>query len=321
MELFLGIDGGGTKTAALLMDASGGVLGRGEGGSGNIATNNDAILASSVRKAVAEACFEASLEPGTCEFAAVCAGVAGYSVEERRPAFLAILRAQIRALAYNVQPDYAVAYWGASHGAPGIVVIAGTGAVAFGRNEAGETSTEDGLGYLLGDRGSGFNLGIRVLRHTLTRMQEGRSDILSEAVLAHTGAQNQNDILQWLYGQFSPARVASLAPIVGELAESGDPIARMHIVEMARRLRHTVRQVRHKLWLPRDTPVYTLGGLWQLGAFFRSEFQEPHWRGEGEITIEEEALPGGHFNITPPRSDAAYGAALMAKQESEQRHG
>src|SRR5262245_39846891 len=101
MGLYLGIDGGGTKTAALIMDANGSELGRGEGGSGNIATNNDATLATSVRQSVAEACYQAGLEPGITEFDAICAGVAGYSVEERRPAFLAILRAQIHARAHS----------------------------------------------------------------------------------------------------------------------------------------------------------------------------------------------------------------------------
>lgn len=317
MKLFLGIDGGGTKTAALIMDAEGSTLGRGAGGPGNIAVQDDATLAHSIAQAVKEASQQAELNLETTEFAAVCAGVAGYSVEDRRAAFLEILRTQIKAAAYSVQPDYVIAYWGASQGDPGIVIIAGTGAVAFGRNAEGEAAKEDGLGYLLGDRGSGFNLGIRVLRHTLTQMQKGTSDLLSEAVLAHTGAQTQSHILQWLYGQFSTARVASLAPIVGKLAEEGDPAARAHIVEMARRLRHSVRQVRHKLWLPRDTPVYPIGGLWQLGAFFRSEFQEPQWRGEGEIVMEPEALSGGRFHLAEPKSDAAYGAALLAKQESE----
>lgn len=318
MEIYLGLDGGGTKTAACLIDGSGAELGRGSGGPGNIATNENAALASSIKQAVTQACQAAGLETETPVFAAVCAGVAGYSVEDRRAAFSELLPTLISAQRYRIEPDYFIAYWGASHGEPGIVVIAGTGAVSFGRNAEGETCREDGLGFLLGDRGSGFNLGSRVLRYTLDQMKEGRSDTLSETVLAHTGARSQNEILQWLYGNFSPARVASLAPVVGDLAEAGDPHARMHLVEMARRLRHSVRQVRHQLWLPRDTPVYPIGGLWQLGQFLCDEFQEPRWRGEGEVTIEPEALSGGRFYIATPKSDAAYGAALLARQESEQ---
>ena len=315
MNYFLGIDGGGTKTAALILAEDGTEVGRGVGGSGNIAVNDDATLARSLRDAVDGAWRDAGRATSD-RFAGVCAGMAGYSVEGRRIAFEALLRREVTADAYRIEPDYLIAYWGATEGEPGIVVIAGTGAVSFGRNAEGETRREDGLGFLLGDRGSGFNLGLYALRYTLKRMQEGGEDALTAAVIAHTGARSQNEILQWIYGNFSPARVASLAPIVGELAEGGDTAARNLVAEMARRLRHAVRQIRHSLWLPRDTPVYPLGGLWQLGAFFRAEFTDPQWRGDSETPLAAEALPGGRFVLAQPRHDAAYGAALLARQTS-----
>ncbi len=312
MSYYLGIDAGGTKTLAIVTDAGGREHGRGTGGPGNIAFNADTVVADSVRTAVGEACRAADLDVSDRGFAGVCAGVAGYSVEPRRRAFEAILRQEIEANRYRIEPDYVIAYWGASEGRPGVVIVAGTGAVAYGRNAEGVSHKEDGYGYLLGDRGSGFNLGLYALRYTLERMQENRSDALMEAVLAHTGARIQNEILQWLYGEFSTARVASLAPIVGELAESGVPAARTLVAEMARRLRHTVRSIRHALWLPRDAPVYPLGGLWQLGPFFRAEFAEPAWPGHAEMPLELEGLPGGRFTLAEPAHDAATGAALLA---------
>jgi hypothetical protein len=81
---------------------------------------------------------------------------------------------------------------------------------------------------------------------------------------------------------------------------------------MARRLRHSVRQIRHSLWLPRNALVYPVGGLWQLGEFFRAEFIEPRWEGTGDDAIARDSVPGGHFEISEPLSDPAYGAALMA---------
>jgi N-acetylglucosamine kinase-like BadF-type ATPase len=243
----------------------------------------------------------------------VCAGIAGYSVEEKRNDFEALLRREVQAKRYRIEPDYLIAYWGATHGEPGIVVVAGTGAVAFGRNESGASHRSDGLGYLLGDRGSGFDLGLYALRYTLHMMEEGRTDNLSAAVIEHTTASRQTEIVQWLYGNFNPARVASLSPVVGALAESGDIAARNLASEMARRLRHTVRDVRHKLWLPRDTPVYPLGRLWLLGEFFRSEFAEPTWPGGNGVTMTAEPTTGGYFNLVEPKSDAAYGAALLAR--------
>jgi N-acetylglucosamine kinase-like BadF-type ATPase len=312
MNFYLGIDGGGTKTAALILDGDGQERGRGAGGPANIATHDAATVACSLREAVGAAREDAGLSAET-EFAAACAGVAGYSVEEKRAVFADLLRAEACAAAYLLVPDYEIAYWGATHGAPGIVVIAGTGAVSYGRNAQGETWREDGLGYLLGDRGSGFNLGVRALRYMLAERKEGRSDALTEAVMAHTGARTQSQTLQWLYGQFSPARVATLAPVVGALAESGDEAARALVTEMAARLRNAVRQIRHKLWLPRDTPIYPLGGLWQIGAFFRSEFEEPRPYGDRAASFEAETVPGGRFPLAEPKNDAVYGAALLAR--------
>jgi N-acetylglucosamine kinase-like BadF-type ATPase len=313
MRIYLGMDGGGTKTAALIVDENGVELGVGTGGPGNIANNEDSILRRSVRTAVQQA-LEAANLPDATEFAAVSAAVAGYSAPQRLDAFDALIRAQLTASAYRVYPDYVAAYWGATHGEPGIVVIAGTGAVAYGRNAEGQDRKEDGLGFLLGDRGSGFNLGLRVLRYTLEQMQSGTVDRLATAVLEHTGAQSENEIIQWLYGEFSPPRVASLSPVVGELAETGDAAARWQVAEMARRLRHSVRQVRHALWLPRDVPVYPLGGLWQLGNFFRSEFADPQWSGEGRFALVTEAVPGGRFELAEPRSEPVVGAALLARR-------
>ncbi len=321
-RFYLGLDGGGTKTAALILDADGQEHGRGYGGPGNVASNDDSTLSHSLRTAVEEACRQAGPAADETGFAAVCAGVAGYSVEARRRDFAALLRKVVRvdgepdgaSNAYRVEPDYLVAYWGATGGEPGIVVIAGTGAVVFGRNAEGDTHREDGLGYLLGDRGSGFNLGLRVLRYTLEQMQEGRSDALTQAVLDLTGAKSQQEIVHWLYSGFSPPRVAALAPVVGTLAEAGDRAARNHVAEMARRLRHSVWITLHKLWLPRDTPLYCLGGLWQLGGFFVSEFSQPHWGDEAAPTEGDAAWLKVRFNLAAPKHDPVYGAALLARE-------
>ncbi len=310
--LFAGFDGGGTKTVAVVVDANGRERGRGYGGPGNIANTSADALRDAVCDSLRDACTSAGLPPDVI-FTGACAGMAGWSAQGRRTAFEQMFAECVRADAHLVEPDFSVAYWGATHGEPGIIVIAGTGAVAYGRNAQGQTEREDGLGFLLGDRGSGFNLGLRVLRYTLEQLKAGNEDALTLAVGAHTGAHTQERIVQWLYGDFSPARVAGLAPVVGALAERGEPSACWHVAEMARRLRHSVRQIRHRLWLDRETPVYPLGGLWNLGAFFRAEFVEPEWQGEGAFTLPPEPLAGGQFIVAQPRSDAVYGAALLAK--------
>ena len=312
MPLYAGFDGGGTKTIAVIVDADGRERGRGVAGPGNLANVSGDALRDAICRSLQNACAASRL-PYDTAFAGACAGMAGYSAQSRRLAFAHLFGQCVTSNAHLVEPDFSIAYWGATHGEPGIIVIAGTGAVAYGRNAQGQTEREDGLGFLLGDRGSGFNLGLRVLRYTLEQMKAGQADALTQATLDYTGAQSQEQIVQWLYGDFSPSRVAALAPVVGELAQAGEPSACWHVAEMARRLRHSVRQVRHRLWLDRDTPVYPLGGLWNLGAFFRAEFAEPEWQGLGAFQLPPEPLAGGQFVVAQPRSDAAYGAALLAR--------
>ena len=192
------------------------------------------------------------------------------------------------------------------------MIIAGTGAVAYGRNAEGVTHKEDGFGYLLGDRGSGFNLGLYALRYTLDSMQQDRSDALTVAVLAHTGARIQNEILQWLYGEFSPARVASLAPIVGELAESGVPPP----VRWSPRWPVVCGTPCGRSVMRSGCPAMRPSILWaDCGSSALSSAQSlPNRRGpvDAEMPLEPDTLPGGRFTLAEPKHDAAVGAALLA---------
>jgi len=248
------------------------------------------------------------------QFECACAGIAGYSANERRFQFEAIFRSTIKARRYRVEPDYVIAYWGATHGEPGIVIVAGTGAVAYGRDAAGRTFRSDGLGYLLGDRGSGFDLGISCLRHAALQIESSTKDAITLAVQDFTHAANQSDLVQWLYGGFTTARVASIAPVVGSLAEAGDIDARRLVSIVASRLRQTVDDVRRELNMPQETPIYPLGGLWKLGSYLRTEFEYPDFSQGvfGADIVQRDAI--GRMHVVPARSSAVYGAALLAMQ-------
>src|SRR5437763_14840785 len=121
MAMYLGLDAGGTKTAALLVDDQGMEIGRGAGGPGNIATNDDNVLAKSVLDAMNDAGADARLAPSSIRISAVCAGVAGYSIDVRRSAFHALLRRVLAVESVRLEPDYLTAWWGATGGAPGII--------------------------------------------------------------------------------------------------------------------------------------------------------------------------------------------------------
>ena len=314
MKLFLGIDAGGTKTAAVIADAAGTERGRGAGGPCSLATGDYPQWTRAVREAARSACQAAGL-PEDTRFAAVCAGVAGYSLKAKRAEFTEILAEEISADHYDLTPDYEIAYWGASGGEPGVVVIAGTGSVAFGRNAQGETCKVGGLGYVLGDVGSGFALGISALQEAIGLLKGGRPYPLANAVIEETGARSLEDLLSWIYTDFSPAKIAALAPIAGRLADAGDTIAQAKMRSLvAGHIRQT-SEVIHQLALPPDAPVYRLGGLWKSSAFLRSLPFTPTRSTENADSTTNVKPP--QRNLREPIHDAAIGAALFAQHKAK----
>jgi N-acetylglucosamine kinase-like BadF-type ATPase len=305
MRYYLGIDGGGTKTAAVILDENKTEMGRGHGGPCNIATCDDATLQQSVQDAVKAALSSARL-PADTRFGSVCAGVAGYTAKKRRGDFQRLLEEIVPAERRRLEPDFVIAYWGATEGDPGVIVSAGTGSVVYGRNVAGETCRVDGRGFLLGDRGSGFEIGRRALVYTLHRLEEDLApDPLSTAVMCSLGGEETDDLIEWVYRDFQPSRIAGLAGVVGEVAgREGGEAARI-VLEGGVNLRSLVTQCLGKLGLLAESAtVYKLGGIWALGDPLTAGFN-----GAGDEEFSVSAI-----ELREPKHDATYGAALLAMQ-------
>jgi len=131
MPLYLGIDGGQSSTTAVIGDQTGRVLGSGRGGPCNHvgASEGRAKFASAIKDCLDAACREARLDPESVEFERVAAGFSGGPADKE-----ALLRELVRAKAISLATDAAVALEGATAGGPGIITIAGTGSISYGRN-------------------------------------------------------------------------------------------------------------------------------------------------------------------------------------------
>jgi glucosamine kinase len=313
MSYFLGLDGGGTKTAIVIIDESGMELGRGHGGPCNIATCDDPMLRTSVSSAISQAMAESGL-PASTRFHAARAGVAGYTAKRRRAEFLEILEQCIPADNYRIEPDYMIAYWGATEGEPGIIVSAGTGAVVFGRNEKGEAWREDGNGFLLGDKGSGFYIGRWALYRTLGNLRRGRElEEFDQRLLAAIECEDADDLIEWTYRDFSPARIAALAEHVCTWVDEGVGLAIHHLDGAANALHHHAACVARELGMPFETtPFYLCGSLWQKSNYLKKRFQGEHLRPPTSNPTVKLAF----MNIRQPKHDPAYGAAFMALKEA-----
>ena len=211
MSYAIGFDGGGTKTDCVILDARGSVIGEGRGGPSNPLRSGFDVAFRSISEAAAEALNVAHLR--TTDITSVCAGLAGAgrrNVVRRTMVFLT--REFPRATA-NVTTDYEIAFNAAVEAGPGIVLVAGTGSVAYGRNSAGETARAGGYGPWIGDEGSSFEIGRRAV--------------------ASVARSRDLDAPVTLLAEMIPAGEADLPHVSGWLSHDGDVIEVRQVQDMS----------------------------------------------------------------------------------------
>ena len=297
MKLFLGVDGGQSGTKAVIGDENGRILGAGEAGPCNHAAAGEgrAKLERAVKGSVGAACAQAGLHPDSVEFEAACFGMSGGPEDKRE-----ILAAALRTGHLVVTNDAVIALAGATRSGQGIITIAGTGSIAFGRNAAGRTARAGGWGYVFGDEGGGFDIARRALRSVL-RMEEGWGSptALREPLLEATGSATANEMLHRFYTDEWPrSRVAKLARVVDAVATEGDAVAQALMRGAAQELAILAGAVRESLWTGGETvEIAYIGGVFQSDAVretFRTlvEYTEgvhcgPPWKGPAEGALRE----------------------------------
>jgi N-acetylglucosamine kinase-like BadF-type ATPase len=296
-RLYLGIDGGQSSTTALIADETGRVIGRGRGGPCNHVSTSEgrAKFRSAVGDCLEQAYQEAKLEASSITFAAVCVGFSGGAEDKD-----AYARELIRSNRYKITHDAEIALAGATAGEPGIVIIAGTGSIAFGRNARGETARAGGWGYIFGDEGGAFDLSRRALRATLQYEEGwGPETVLRQLLLEATGAATGDELLHRFYGSFDRSYIASLAVLVTQAAEHGDAVAIDLFQQAAEKLAWFVEGAYRRLFYDGEVvPIAYVGGV----------FQSFTLREKLAISIEESIA----CKLAPPQLSPAAGALLEA---------
>ncbi|WP_329565484.1 N-acetylglucosamine kinase [Kitasatospora sp. NBC_01266] len=231
--LFLGLDAGGSWTRAVVLDAAGQELGRATTAGANPTARGVAAAVDSLASAALPA-----LRGLAADAVAGCVvGLAGLRTLADRAAFAERCRTAFAIEArVRLLPDAVTAFAAGTEQRAGTVLIAGTGASCCQVSECRVVRAGGGLGWLLGDEGSGFWLGREALRHA--HAEPGGP--LGAAVLRHCGAAGPDELLPWAYDG-PPRRLAELAPLVSAAAEAGDRAA-LAIAEAA--AGHLARLVR-----------------------------------------------------------------------------
>lgn len=239
------------------------MLGRGRGGPCNHVSGAEGRrkFFAALGECLSEACGEAALNPRTVTFACACLGFSGGPEDKE-----AYSRELIRSTQYKITHDAEIALSGATSGEPGIIIIAGTGSMAFGRNAEGETARAGGWGYIFGDEGGAFDITRRALRAALQYEEGwGPPTMLRELLLKETGAENANEMLHIFYTpDCSRRRVAALCPVVARAAEERDEVALKIFEAAAAELALLVEGVHRHLFRPGErVPLAYIGGAFQ----------------------------------------------------------
>jgi N-acetylglucosamine kinase-like BadF-type ATPase len=213
----------------------------------------------------------------------------------------ALVSELIHAQQVLITHDALIALAGATGGGPGIVTIAGTGSIAFGRNASGRTARAGGWGYLFGDEGGAFDLVRHALRAAL-RHEEGwgPATALGEVLLAASGSPDVNHLMHRFYSDEYPRdRIAALAPLVNQAASEGDPIAREILNQSAQALASITAAVRVQLFAEGET-----ADVRYAGGVFRSQSLLARYKMLVEM--------GGDSQVSAPRYSPAAGALIEA---------
>jgi glucosamine kinase len=292
LRYVLGIDAGGTKTVGLLADERGEVLAEARGAGANLQSQGEL----GVEKVLYGIFEELSLHPAS----ALCLGIAGVDRASDEALVHGILKRLGRGGAARVVNDAVIAL---AAGAPerfGIVILAGTGSIAYGLDRRGGVARAGGYGHLLADEGSGFWLGRQALRAAV-RSEDGRGPRtrLGELVFHELGVVSVAELVPLAYERgLPPPRLASLALLVRDAAEAGDVAARALVERAAHELALAARSVAARLRFDGPYPVVLAGGLFQA------------WPGLCDEVVAQLGLPDGR----PSRlvREPAHGAVALA---------
>jgi N-acetylglucosamine kinase-like BadF-type ATPase len=299
----LGIDAGGTKTVCLLADEHGTLVAEAHAGGANLQASGELHVEKVLHDVMEEALGERGIVPS-----AICLGIAGVDRTEDSATVRSIMRRigyKSRAIVVN---DALVALEAGAPGAPGVVIVSGTGSIAYGRNARNEGARAGGWGHVLGDEGSGYWIGRAALRAVLREAdRRGPRTALTPLLLKHFGVSEAQNLIHEVYqNRLRPAAIGALARCVQAAFDDGDGPATGILRAAADELEASGVSVAKRLGLGDEPFSFILaGGILRAVPWLREEL--------------ERRLPAAVSNSTVQllEREPATGAVSLAIQEAK----
>jgi glucosamine kinase len=269
MPLYLGIDAGGTKTDCAVSNGAE-LLGQATGASCKLARVGKDRGRENLQTVIRQATETARVDPATIQH--VCIGMAGASLAEAVHWAQQTIRELIPDSTIYVAGDHVIAHRAAFGTSPGVLVISGTGSIAFGRNQNGETARAGGWGPNVSDEGSAFWVGREAVTAALHAFDFGRSNGLLDTIADCWKVAPEEVIPQ---ANSSEPRFPELARPVVNAAEQGDASAREITNRAGKALAGLASAVINRLWPDGGVvPVALAGGVLQGSPLVRQAFKE-----------------------------------------------
>lgn len=298
----LGIDAGGTKTVCLLADEHGSIVSEARGPGANLHAAGELAVEKVLHEVMEQAIGDRPIVPD-----AIGLGIAGVDRAREMRTVRAIMRRIGHKSRIVVVNDALIALVAGAKDAPGIVIIAGTGSIAYGRNAQGEAARAGGWGHMIGDEGSGYWIGREALAAVM-RASDGRGPAteLTTGILANLQVDDESQLPRIVYDREVPRMtVAALGPIVQAVADQGDAVAKGILERAADELVMAARSVATRLEMRGDAfTFYLAGGVFRVVPWL------------------VDVLPRGLVEVAPRsqvqvlQEEPAVGAVWLALQEA-----
>ncbi len=274
-KYYLGVDGGGTKTLAIIIDSGKKVVAEGMSGASNPVRIGIEKAVANISEAVSIASDRLSIVPE--RLAAGTFGLAGVRREDLRQRLTERLGETLKMTSISVVTDAEIALYGSVKDGPGLVVIAGSGSICLGKNAAGKTFSAGGWGPLAGDEGGAAGIAREALR-AIARASDtrGASTLLTKYAMQYFRAAKPDDLVLAIYApQVDNLKIAGFAKCVAGAAQEGDSIAIEIMKNAGKELGVAAVAVIKNLKLQNETfPIGKVGSVFNAKSLITDELMK-----------------------------------------------